>query len=326
MSSVLTSDNSLLSRPTNQDADPTEKTIAIDCNATVAGYVREAVSQNTRRAYRSDLAHFLEWGGTIPASEEMVAAYLADHAGKLAIATLQRRLASISKAHITQGQPSPVSSVLVQHTLKGIKRIHGTPQRRAKPLLVGDLLAIMAMLNHSPKGLRDKALLLVGFAGGFRRSELVAINYEDIEWVRQGMIITIRRSKTDQEGQGRKVGIPYARGKHCPVLSLQRWHEHMSVETGAVFRPLSRHGAVQDKRLSTDAVSLVIKGRVQTIGYDPSEFSGHSLRAGFATSAAAAGVSSWKIRQQTGHTSDAMLTRYIRDGELFIDNAATALL
>jgi integrase len=160
----------------------------------------------------------------------------------------------------------------------------------------------------------------------FRRSELVAIDYEDIDWVRQGLIITIRRSKTDQEGQGRKVGIPYARGKHCPVLSLQQWREHVCADTGPIFRPITRHGKVEHQRLSAEAVSLVIKDQAEAIGFNPDEFSGRSLRAGFATSAATAGVSSWKIRQQTGHASDAMLTRYIRDGELFIDNAAGALL
>ena len=325
MSSVLTSDNSLLSRPTIGTLEQSDQS-DIDCIGTVSDYVKQAVSENTRRAYRSDLTHFLGWGGTIPATDQMVAAYLANHAGKLAIATLQRRLASITKAHAIHGHVNPVSSVLVQHTLQGIKRTHMSLQKRAKPLLVGDLLSIMATLNDRPKDLRDKGLLLVGFAGGFRRSELVAIDYEDIEWERQGMIITIRRSKTDQEGQGRKVGIPYARGKHCPVLSLQRWCEHICVETGPIFRPLTRHGVVQDSRLSADAVSLVIKDRVQPLGFDPTVFSGHSLRAGFATSAATAGVSSWKIRQQTGHASDAMLTRYIRDGELFIDNAAGALL
>ena len=264
MSSVLTSDNSLLSRPTIGTAKQSDR-FEIGNVGTVSDYVKQAVSENTRRAYRSDLTHFLGWGGTIPATDQMVAAYLADHAGKLAVSTIQRRLASITKAHAIQGHTSPVSSVLIQHTLKGIKRAHGTLQRRAKPLLVSDLLTIVAMLADSAKDLRDKALLLLGFAGGFRRSELVAIDYEDIGWVRQGMIVTIRRSKTDQEGRGRKVGIPYARGKYCPVLSLQRWNEHMRAETGAVFKPITRHGRIHGNRLSAEAVSLIIKERVQTV-------------------------------------------------------------
>ena len=161
---------------------------------------------------------------------------------------------------------------------------------------------------------------------GFRRSELAAINCTDIESVRQGVVIHVRRSKTDQEGVGRKIGIPHGRTRWCPVTALNDWLERAGIEDGPVFRPVDRHGRVQGQRLSGEAVSLVIKERVAAVGLEPNEFSGHSLRAGLATSAAAAGVSSWKIRQQTGHASDAMLARYIRDGEMFVDNAAAQLL
>jgi len=322
---VLTRDNPHLSRPTMAILKPSEK-FAINCKPAVSDYVRGSLSANTRRAYRSDLNHFQEWGGTIPATEEMIAAYLADHAGELSVATLMRRLASIAKAHAAQGLKNPTRSILVQSTMRGIKRAHTTLQRQAKPLLVADLLTIMASLTDSAKDMRDKALLLIGFAGGFRRSELVAIDHADIEWVQQGVIILIRRSKTDQEGTGRKIGIPYARGRYCPVISLKAWTEHVCIEDGPVFRPVDRHGRISKSRLSGEAVSLAIKDRVFAIGLEPDEYSGHSLRAGFATSAATAGVSSWKIRQQTGHASDAMLARYIRDGELFVDNAAGALL
>ena len=161
---------------------------------------------------------------------------------------------------------------------------------------------------------------------GFRRSELAANNCTDIESVRQGVVIHVRRSKTDQEGIGRKIGIPHGRTRWCPVTALNDWLECARIEDGPVFRPVDRHGRVQGQRLSGEAVSLVIKERVAAVGLEPNEFSGHSLRAGLATSAAAAGVSSWKIRQQTGHASDAMLARYIRDGEMFVDNAAAQLL
>ena len=147
-----------------------------------------AISANTRRAHRSDLNHFQEWGGTVPATDEMIAAYLADHAGELSVSTLMRRLASIAKAHAAQGLGNPTRSILVQSTMRGIKRAHSTLQKQAKPLLVADLITIMASLTDSPKDMRDKALLLIGFAGGFRRSELVAIDHADIEWVRQGEV------------------------------------------------------------------------------------------------------------------------------------------
>ncbi len=139
-------------------------------------------------------------------------------------------------------------------------------------------------------------------------------------------MVQVRRSKTDQEGAGRKVGIPHGRTRWCPVTALHDWLARAEIEDGPVFRPVDRHGEVGAHRLSSEGVSLVIKERVAVVGLDPDEYSGHSLRAGLATSAAAAGVSSWKIRQQTGHASDAMLARYIRDGELFVDNAAGALL
>ena len=140
------------------------------------------------------------------------------------------------------------------------------------------------------------------------------------------MGIHVRHSKTDQEGVGRKIGIPHGRTRWCPVTALNDWLERAGIEDGSVFRPVDRHGNLLDGRLSGEAVSLVVKERVRAVGLEPNEFSGHSLRAGLATSAAAAGVSSWKIRQQTGHASDAMLARYIRDGEMFIDNAAAELL
>ena len=292
----------------------------------VRTYVHAATSDNTRRAYRSDLRHFIEWGGTVPASDVMVADYLARHAGTLSVATLARRVASISKAHAAKGLPSPARSELVRSTLRGIRRTHGQPQRRARPLTKEDLFSVLATTGDGPRDARDRALLLVGFAGAFRRSELVAIDCADIEPVKQGVVVHVHRSKTDQEGAGRKVGIPHGRTRWCPVTAVSDWLGRAGIEEGPVFRPVDRHGRVVDARLSGEAVSLVVKGRAAAAGLDPDDYSGHSLRAGLATSAAAAGVSSWKIRQQTGHASDAMLARYIRDGELFADNAAGALL
>jgi len=168
--------------------------------------------------------------------------------------------------------------------------------------------------------------LLSGFAGAFRRSELVALTLADVEYVKQGLVIHLRTSKTDQEGQGRKVAIPYARGAICPVLALQEWLEAAEINDGPVFRPVNRHGIVADVALNAQAVALVVKARAKAVGLDPQKFAGHSLRSGLVTSAAQHGVSSWKIRQQTGHASDAMLARYIRDANIFFDNAAGAVL
>jgi integrase len=214
----------------------------------------------------------------------------------------------------------------VRATLRGIKRMHGTAQREAKPLLKEDLFFVLDAMGDGMRDVRDRALLLLGFAGGFRRSELVGLDRSDIEHVRQGLIVTLRRSKTDQEGAGRKVGIPYGRTRHCPVAALDAWLAICKDEEGPLFRPVDRHSRIFLERLSAEAVSLVIKERAAMAGIEPAGLSGHSLRAGFATSAAQAGVSTLKIRAQTGHASDAMLGRYIRDGELFTGNAAGALL
>ncbi|NOU24134.1 MAG: site-specific integrase [Methylotenera sp.] len=247
--------------------------------------------------------------------------YLAVHADLLAPATLSRRVVSINRAHTSQNLPSPTKSDLVKATLRGIKRTVSTKQRQVEPILKNNLCDMVAGLE-GVKGCRDKALLLIGFSGAFRRSELVSLQHSDIEFVEHGLVVHLRKSKTDQLGEGRKIGIPYARGAVCPVLALKEWLKLSEISEGALFRPVTRHGRIENINLSTQAVAIIVKERAKAIGLDASKFSGHSLRAGLVTSAAQAGVSSWKIRQQTGHKSDAMLNRYIRDARLFIDNAA----
>jgi integrase len=334
MERILTSDNTYLSRPSiESDVNsqlPVAPRFAIDCTDAIADRVADlienSISDNTRRAYRSDLAHFQDWGGQLPADPEAVASYLAAHAQTLGVSTLVRRLATISKAHEARGLPNPCRSKLVRATLRGVKRTRGIAQREAKPLLKEDLFCALDAMRDGVKDARDRALLLIGFAGGFRRSELVGLDCADIEHVRQGVVITLRRSKTDQEAAGRKIGITFGRTHHCPVIALDHWLTASGIDHGPVFRPVDRHGRVGPERLSGEAVSLTVKERVAAAGIDAASFSGHSLRAGFATSAAQAGVSSAKIRSQTGHASDAMLARYIRDGELFLGNAAGALL
>ena len=175
------------------------------------------------------------------------------------------------------------------------------------------------------KDLRDRALLLIGFAGGLRRSELAAINLIDVERVREGIILTIRPSKTDQDGVGRRIGVPFGRTIHCPVRALENGLTAARIEDGPVFRPVDRHGRVSVGRLSGEAVPLIVRDRMAATAFGSTGHSGHSLRAGFATSATRAGVSTFKIRQQTGHASDAMLSRYVRDGELFLGNHAGVL-
>lgn len=336
----LTRVNSQLTRTNRSDfEEPQEERFAVNCNAdTFLSVEREALTDEatdllrhslapaTERALRGDLAHFQSWGGSLPATPATVCAYIGDHAGQHAVATIQRRLASISKAHEVAGLPNPCRAEVVKATLRGLRRKHGTAQRQAKPLMRDDLLLVLDSLGETLRDQRDRALLLLGFAGGFRRSELVALERIDIETARQGLIVTIRHSKTDQEGAGRRIGIPHGRTRHCPVAAVEAWLSASAIDIGPLFRPITRHGHVTANPLTGDAVSVLLRERLTAAGIDAQGYSGHSLRAGFATSAAQAGVSTLKIRAQTGHASDAMLARYVREGELFTGNAAGSLL
>ena len=204
---VLTFDNPPLSQPTmveKIEVRPSATTCTEATAGTIANLVRESLAPNTRSAYVSDLGHFEGWGGRIPADPETVAAYLAAHADILCVATLNRRLAALAKAHRSHGVTNPTSSELVKSVLRGLKRIKGTAQRQATPLLKEDLIVALDATGEGLKDHRDRALLLIGFAGGFRRSELVGLTYGDVERVRQGIILSLRRSKTDQAGEGRK--------------------------------------------------------------------------------------------------------------------------
>lgn len=288
-------------------------------------YIHAAVSDNTRKAYQADLSHFFAWGATLPSTPEIISQYLASHALTHCPATLNRWLVSINRAHTSQNLPSPTTADIVKATLRGIKRTVGIKQRQVEPVLKSNLLEMVNELSGI-KGTRDRALLLIGFAGAFRRSELVALSYDDIEFVEQGLLINLRKSKTDQIGEGRKIAIPFARGTTCPVLALKQWLEISKITGGPLFRPITRHGKIENSALSANAVAIIVKDNAKAIGLDASKFSGHSLRSGLVTSAAKIGVSTWKIRQQTGHKSDAMLNRYIRDANIFLDNAAGMIL
>ncbi|WP_081852022.1 site-specific integrase [Pseudorhizobium marinum] len=292
----------------------------------VREYLEQSIGANSRRAYASDLKRFRKWGGKLPSDATVLATYFADHAETHSISTLRRWAASLSRAHTALGFVDPTKQEPARSTLRGISRHRGAAKRCAEPLLRDDLFLALDRLGSSVRDVRDRALLLVGFAAGFRRSELAALDFNDVAFVRHGVIITLRRSKTDQDGFGRDIAIPFGKTRHCPVAALEAWLSCASILAGPIFRSVSKGGIPQARCLSAEAVSNIVKQRVAMIGLDPSKFSGHSLRAGFATTAAQAGVPSWKIRQQTGHASDAMLSRYIRSGELFIENAAAAIL
>lgn len=293
-------------------------------------YISSAKAASTVRAYRCDWRDFTAWCSdhglsSLPADPQTVSLYLADTAPTHKAATLQRRISAISKAHQSAGYESPASMrhAVVSETWKGIKRVHGTAQEGKLPVLTENLRSMIRTLPPRLLGIRDRALLLIGFAGAFRRSELVGLNVEDTQFTADGLIIVLRRSKTDQEGEGRKIGIPYGSNlETCPVRALRAWLEAASISYGPLFRSVNRHGHIIADHLSDKAVALVVKRCATAAGLDQSGYAGHSLRSGLVTSAAINGASEWSIMNQTGHRSVAMVRRYIRDGSLFRENAA----
>ncbi len=282
-------------------------------DATFRKYLVASYAENTKRAYGTDVAHFRRWGGRIPSTPTQVAEYLAFFAGKLAYATLSRRISALHREHESRGLRSPTKSELVRATLRGIGRTYTRKQRQVRPLLREQLRDITSDMPGAA-GVRDRALLLLGFLGGFRRSELSSLNLDDLVRLRWGVSITIRRSKTDQEGLGREVKIPQLRSRLCAVQALESWLQLRGDEAGPLFVSLASGGVLTKRRLLGPAIAEIVKRRVREIGLDSREFSGHSLRAGFVTAAAKAGASTWQIKQQTGHKSDAIVARYIRDG------------
>jgi integrase len=293
----------------------------------VRAYLRNTRAESTYRAYASDWRHFEAWCRdrglpSLPAAPQAVMLYLAElgGAGK-SLSTIGRRLAAIGQAHRAAGHESPTEHRAVRELLSGMRRTHGSRARGKEALLSENLVAVVSRLGDSLRDTRDRALLLIGFAGAFRRSELVAIQFEDVAFVDEGLVLEIPRSKTDQEGEGREVAIPF--GRHpstCPVSALRKWMEAGAITEGAVFRPVSRHGAVGWPGLTAPAVALLVKERVAAAGLDPALYAGHSLRGGFVTSAALGGAPEWAIMKQTGHRSRAMLDRYIRPAGRFKSN------
>ncbi len=327
MPELLTRLNPYFKRPTIAENELDCSDIGVPSpNAPYAQFLRDSLAPSTQTQYLHDLRAFAAWGGTLPATPEQIASYAAYCAGQIAIATLVRRLAALSKTHNAKGFANPVRTELVRSTLRGIKRTHGTAQKEAAPLLKEDLFDVLGHMGERPKDIRDRTVLLLGFAAALRRSELVALNHADIEQVRQGMIIYVRRSKTDQLGEGRQIGIAHGRTRWCPVKALAVWLMLSEITDGPIFRRVDRHGNIMPERMAGEAVSLVVKERTAAAGLDAARYSGHSLRAGLVTSAAMSGIASWAIRKTTGHRSEQMLGRYIRSGDLFTDNAAGALL
>ena len=295
--------------------------------AAAAGYALGSKAVATRRAYKSDWAHFAGWcqmAGlqALPADPATLALYLTAHAGGLKVSTLQRRLASISQAHKAEGLDSPVGTPAVKAVWGGIARAHACPPVRKTPLVVEAMRACLDQLDDSPRGRRDRALLLLAWGGALRRSEVACLRYGDVEPVERGLIITVRKSKTDQLAAGRQIGLPYGRTPaYCPVRAFDAWRIGKRAPSSPIFVAIRNDGKPSGVPLSGRSVALLVKRVADRAGLQ-GDYSGHSLRAGFATAAAAAGASERSIMAQTGHKSLIIARGYIRPAQLFADNAA----
>jgi site-specific recombinase XerD len=313
---------------------PTERPVpalpAADIDTAVR-FARNEKAPATRAAYRSDFAAFRVWClakgvDALPASPESVAAYLAHEAVNGASAsTVTRRCAAIRYAHRLADLEPPTSSECVRATLRGIRRTLGAAPARKSPALAEMVRAMALTTPDSLKGLRDRALLLLGFAGAFRRSELVALDLGDIEETDEGIRVTIRRSKTDQEAHGQTIAIVRG-GATCPVKAIKAWLAAAQITEGALFRPVAKGSKLGIHRLTDKSVCDLVKAYATRVGLNATDFGAHSLRSGFLTSAARRGASVFKMRDVSRHKSMDVLQAYVRDADLFRDHAGAGLL
>ena len=310
--------------------NPTQLDLPVDLVAQAELFAEASISANTRRAYSTAWRSYLTWckaKAIDPKQVEVVALYLADEAQVKALSTLEVALAAITQAFGLMGIERPASDPRVRRVLKGIRRTLGPrPQAKKAPLSVAHLRRICEVMGKSTKAVRDKCVILIGFAAALRRSELVALDIKDVAFEDEGIVLTLRRSKVDQQGQGRLVGVPYGSNPiTCPVRATRARLAIGDAEAGPLLRSVTRHGHVGHGRLGGRVVSEVVKQAVEMIGLDPDSFGGHSLRAGLATEAARAGVGEVAIMAQTGHRSMTTLQGYIRHGRLFTNNAAAGV-
>ena len=293
--------------------------------------LQNSKAKNTVRAYKSDFKDFSLFCvqndfKNLPSDPKIVSLYLTHLSTKdIKISTIKRRLVSIGVIHKMKGHYLDIKHPLIIENLMGIKRRKGTIQKGKKPLLIRDLKAIIDVINQQKiediKKLRDKTIILIGFSGGFRRNEIVSLDVDDLEFVYEGVKITVKKSKTDQFGEGFIKALPYFENElYCPVISLKRWLNISKITKGSIFRRFTKGSNLSNNRLTDQTVALLIKEYLKLAGIDSSNYSGHSLRSGFATSAAESGVEERSIMAMTGHKSTEMVRRYIKETNLFKNN------
>ena len=298
--------------------------------------LKNSKANNTVRAYKSDFKDFglfcVQNGfSTLPSDPKIVSLYLTHLSTKnIKLSTIKRRLVSIGVIHKMRGHYLDTKHPIIIENLMGIKRRKGVIQKGKKPILINNLKQIIDVINQEKiediKKLRDKSIILVGFSGGFRRNEIVSIDVEDLDFVFEGLKIIVKKSKTDQFGEGLTKGLPYFENKlYCPVTTLKRWLNVSKIKKGPVFRRFSKGSILTTNRLTDQSVALIIKHYLNLAGINSSNYSGHSLRSGFATSAAEAGAEERSIMAMTGHKSTEMVRKYIKEANLFKNNALNKL-
>jgi site-specific recombinase XerD len=293
--------------------------------------LKSSKANNTLRAYKSDFKDFGAFCAkhgldSLPTEPKIVSLYLTHLSKNSKISTLKRRLVSISTVHKLKGHYLDTKHPIIIENLMGIKRVKGSIQIGKKPILINHLKSIINVIDqqeiHEIKKARNKSLILVGFGGGFRRTELISIDHEDLEFVPEGVKITIKRSKTDQFGEGMVKGLPYfSNENYCPVINLKKWLELSNIKTGPIFRRFAKGSTLTNYRLTDQSVVLIIKDYLNLAGIENKNYSGHSLRSGFATVAAESGADERSIMAMTGHKTTQMVRRYIREANIFKNNA-----
>tara|TARA_B100000686_G_scaffold190689_1_gene197361 strand:+ start:390 stop:1343 length:954 start_codon:yes stop_codon:yes gene_type:complete len=293
--------------------------------------LKNSKSNNTLRAYKSDFKDFGAFCNShglksLPTEPKVVAIYLTHLSKSSKVSTLRRRLVSISMVHKIKGHYLDTKHPVIIENLLGIKRVKGSIQRGKKPLLINDLKAIIKVINEQNINkitkLRDISIVLIGFGGGFRRSEIISIDYEDLEFVSEGLKIRLRKSKTDQFGEGMIKGLPYFENEnYCPVNNLKKWLLISNIKSGPIFRRFTKGSKLSDNRLTDQTVVLLIKKYLKLANIENTNYSGHSLRSGFATVAAESGADERSIMAMTGHKTAQMVRRYIKEANIFKNNA-----
>ena len=294
--------------------------------------LKSSKADNTIRAYKSDFNDFGLFCAkngfkSLPSEPKIVSLYLTHLSTKdVKMSTLKRRLVSIGVIHRLKGHYLDTKNPSIIENIMGIKRRKGSTQIGKKPILIKHLKQLINVIDKQNKKeiekLRDRSIILIGFSGGFRRNEIVSLNYDDLDFVSEGLKITLRKSKTDQFGEGSLKGLPYFDSpEYCPVISIQKWLKLSKINKGALFRRFIKGSKLSEKRLTDQTVALLIKKYLELADIDSKNYSGHSLRSGFATSAAEAGVEERNIMAMTGHKSTEMVRRYIKEANLFKNNA-----